>query len=153
MTLRSTPIWILAVVTASAMGAAPEGPAHINAKAPDDTVQLRSAPDGAWFISKPLKQQYDALLGRVKALRADVDAERVSGKDAERELDTLRAALKRLRETIEKQKVLVSVLKVHQQSETTEFELGAARMLLITADNVHVEGWDGPTVKCVLEKT
>jgi hypothetical protein len=153
MTFRMAPIWISAILVASAYGAAPDEPTHVEAKAPENTVELRGAREGAWFVSEPLKQQYDALLGRVRALRADVDAERISGKDAERELEALQADLKRLREAIEKQKVLVAAVKVHQQSETTEFELGPARMLVLTADSIKVEGWDGPKVKCVLEKT
>ena len=33
------------------------------------------------------------------------------------------------------------------------YELGPYRLLVITADNIRIEGWDGPQVKCVLEKT
>ena len=153
MTFRFASTWISAILAASAVGAEPGGPTHVEAKAPEKTVVLRDAQEGAWFVSEPLKKQYDALLGRVRALRADVDAERVSGTQAQQQLDALKAELQQLRDTIEKQKVLVSAVKLHQQSETTEFDLGAARMLVITADNVRVEGWDGPKVKCVLEKT
>src|SRR5215213_3019108 len=153
MTFRVTPIWLSVIFAASALGAAPEGPEHVKAKAPDDTVELRSAREGAWFVSEPLKKQYDALLGRVKALRADVDAERISGTQAQQQLEPMRRELQQLREAIEKQKVLVAAVKLHQQSETTQFDLGAAQMLVITADSIRVEGWDGPKVKCVLEKT
>jgi hypothetical protein len=129
------------------------GPPEVEAQAPDKTVVLRYTRGGAWFISEPLKDQYDALLARVGALRADLEAERITGAEAQRELEGLQAQLNQLRDKIEKEKVLVSPVKVHQQTETTEFDLGASGMLVITADNIRVEGWDGPKVKCVLEKT
>jgi len=126
---------------------------QVTGQAPDKTVVLRYTRGGAWFVSEPLKDQYDSLLARVGALRADLDAERITGADAQRQLADLQTQLNQLRDRIEKEKVLVSPVKLHQQSETTEFDLGPSALLVITADNIHVEGWDGPKVKCVLEKT
>lgn len=143
----------IAVTCAVPACAFAQKPPEVKGTAPDKTVVLRHTRGGAWFVSGPLKDEYDKLLARVGALRADLDAERITGADAQRELEKLQLQLSKLRETIEKEKVLVSPVKVHQQTETTEFELGAARMLVITADNIRVEGWDGPKVKCVLEKT
>ncbi|HWE95037.1 MAG TPA: hypothetical protein VG269_13810 [Tepidisphaeraceae bacterium] len=128
-------------------------PPQVEAKAPDKTVVLRHTRGGAWFVSEPLKDEYDKLLARVGALRADLDAERITGAEAQRELENLQFQLSKLRDRIEKEKVLVSPVKVHEQSETTLFDLAPSRMLVITADNVRVVGWDGPQVKCVLDKT
>ncbi len=125
----------------------------VEAKAPDKTVVLRYTRGGAWFVSEPLKEQYDKLLARIGALRADLDAERITGADAQRDLKDLQVQLDKLRDRIEKEKVLVSPVKLHRQTATSEFDLGASRMLVITADNVRLEGWDGPKVKCVLDKT
>ena len=65
---RIMQIWVSAVLAASVFGQAPDKPVHVEAKAPEDTVELRGATEGSWFVSKQLKQQYDALLGRVKSL-------------------------------------------------------------------------------------
>lgn len=143
----------VAVTCAAPVIAMAQKPPQVEGQAPDKTVVLRHTRGGAWFVSEPLKNQYDKLLARVGALRADLDAERITGADAQRELETLQLQLNKLRDQIEKEKVLVSPVKVHQQTETTEFDLGPSRMLVITADNIRVEGWDGPKVKCVLDKT
>jgi len=126
---------------------------QIEAEAPPNCAVLKHTRGGAFFVAKPLKQEYDRLLSQVESLQADLAAERISGADAQLELQTLQAELTRLREDIERKKILVEPVKVHRQSETTTFELGPARLLVITADNIRVEGWNGSRVKCVLDKT
>ena len=90
---------------------------------------------------------------RVKRLKADLQAEHLTGPEAKRELRELQIQLERLRKKIEEKKVIVAPAKIHTQSQTTTFDLGPERLLVITADNLRVEGWEGPGVKCVLEKT
>jgi hypothetical protein len=48
--------------------------------------------------------------------------------------------------------VATSLTQAQTEKQTVSFDLGAERCLLITADNVRVVGWDGPGVKCELEK-
>jgi hypothetical protein len=126
---------------------------RIDGAAPANHEVLRHARGGAYFIAKGLKEEYDRLLGRVQALKADLAAERIEGVDARRILRGLQSQLDVLRKEIEDKKVLVLPVKVHTQSETTMYDLGPHRLLVITADNIRMEGWDGPQVKCVLEKT
>jgi hypothetical protein len=126
---------------------------HVEGAAPPNHDVLKHARGGAYFIAKGLKEEYDRLLGRVQALKADLAAERIEGTDARRMLRGLQTQLDALRREIDDKKVLVSPVKVHTQSETTMYDLGPHRLLVITADNIRMEGWDGPQVKCVLEKT
>jgi hypothetical protein len=126
---------------------------HVEGQAPPGQEVLKHTRGGAFFVDTSLKQQYGSLLSRARTLQADLDAERIGGAEALRELKDLQAKLKRLRDEIERKKVLVSPGKFYKQSETTTFDLGPARLLYVAADNLRIEGWDGPQVKCVLEKT
>jgi len=126
---------------------------RVEGQAPPGQEVLKNTRGGAFLVDASLKQQYDRLLSRVRTLQADLDAERIGGAEALSELKDLQAKLKRLRDEIEQKKVLVLPGKLHKQSETTTFDLGPQRLLFIAADNLRVEGWDGPQVKCVLERT
>jgi hypothetical protein len=127
--------------------------ADVKADAPPGQVVLRHTPGGAYFVAAPLKKEYDRLLAQVQALQADLDADRATGPDVLAELKDLQARLEKLRTEIDQKKVLVSPLKVHTQVEEMTFDLGPERLLVITADRVRVLGWEGPQIKCVLEKT
>lgn len=144
----------MALVGLLAVNVGGEEPARLQAtgEVPAGHVVLKSTLGGAYCIARPLKERYDKLLGAVQAVQADLDAERIEAADALEELESLQRELKTLRAEIEAKKVLVSPLKVHRQTETTTFEMGKARRLVMTADNIRVEGWDGSQVKCVLEK-
>jgi hypothetical protein len=151
-TLR--PIWFLVALTCLLVGRARSVDVpQIEGEAPPGQDVLKFTQGGAFCVDKSLKEEYDRLVSRVRTLQADLDAERIGGGEALLELQDLQAKLNLLRNDIEKKKVLVSIGKIHKQSETTTFDLGPARLLVITADNIRVEGWDGPQVKCVLEKT
>src|SRR5687767_4819961 len=121
--------------------------------APANSVVLEHTRGGAYFVSEPLKEEYDRLLSRVRALRAELDAGQVTGPQVLRELNELQPKLDRLRADIEKAKVLVSPLKVHEQAEEVTFDLGPERLLIVNGDHVRLRGWDGPGVKCVIDKT
>lgn len=127
--------------------------ADVQAEAPPNSVVLRHTRGGAYFVAEPLKEEYDKLLARVQTLQADLDAERTTGAAVLVELKDLRDRLDKLRADIEQKKVLVSPLKVHSQTEEVSFDPGPERLLVVTADHVRVEGWDGPKVKCVIGKT
>src|SRR5215213_8360649 len=114
--------------------------AETRATAPPKTVVLEHTRGGAYFVSEPLKEEYDRLLARVRALRAELDGGQVSGPDVVRELKTLQPKLDQLKKDIDAAKVLVSPLKVHTQTETVTFDFGPERMLVITADHVRLRG-------------
>src|SRR5688572_10220113 len=121
--------------------------------APENHLQLKDTASGTYYVAKPLKEEYDRLLGRLRVLQADIESERTSGAEALRNLKSLQADLVRLRGEIELKNVFVPVAKTHVQTDTTTFDLGAERLLVITADNVRLVGWEGPGVKVELEKT
>jgi hypothetical protein len=154
MGLPAGRFWLLVALACLPAGTArsAETP-HLEVQAPPGQEVLRHTRGGYFFVDTSLKQQYDHLLSRVRALQADLDAERISGAEALSELKNLQPKLKRLRDEIEQKKVLVSPGKLHKQSETTTFDLGPERLLCIGGDNLRVQGWNGPQVKCVLEKT
>ena len=143
----------LFAVLACTMAAGNEEVPHAKTTAPPDHVLLDFTRGGAFYVTKTLKEEYDRLLARVQTLQADLDAERITGADAMLELRALQEQLKTLRADIDKKKVLLAPTKVHRQSETTTFELGPEKLLVITADSIRVQGWEGPGVKCVLDKS
>jgi hypothetical protein len=120
--------------------------------APANSAILSDTLSGSYFIAKPLKEEYDRLLAQVEALKHQLDEERVTGPQAEERLRALRGALRDLRENIERTKLLVPVAKVHTVKETTNFELGPERCLVITADQVKLVSSEDSQVHCVLEK-
>jgi hypothetical protein len=122
------------------------------ATAPDNHVQLKDTASGTYYVAKPLKEEYDKLLSRLRTLQADIESERTSGTEALSNLKALQADLVRLRDEIEKKKLFVPVAKTHVQTETITFDLGSEKLLVITADNVRLVGWEGPGVKVELEK-
>lgn len=128
-------------------------PLKAEGEAPADHVILKHVRGGAFFVAKDLKQQYDALLGRVRGLQAAIAGDQISAAEANAQLRELEPKLDVLRQEIEAKKVLVSPIAVHTQVEESTFDLGTERLLVITADRLHVVGWDKPQVKCVLEKS
>jgi hypothetical protein len=122
-------------------------------QAPPNMAVLKRTRGGAWFVAKDLKEQYDRLLDQARALQAELERNGLSSQEARLRITGLRNELEKLRREIEQKKLLVSPVKVHRQNETTEFRLGPESLLVITADNIVIEGWDRPNVKCVLEKT
>ncbi|MBA3481989.1 MAG: hypothetical protein H0T51_09260 [Pirellulales bacterium] len=113
---------------------------------------LKRTQGGAYFIAKDLKEKYDQLLSRLGQLKSDLAAGRLPADDVLRELKELEPRLEELRNEIEARKVLVSPVKGQKQTEEITLDLGPEQRLIITADQIHVVGWDGPQVKCVLEK-
>ena len=123
------------------------------AQAPSGQVVLKRTQGGAYFVASDLKDKYDQLFGRLGQLKSDVSNGRLPAGDALRELKELEPRLDELRKEIETRKILVSPVQVQKQTEELAFNLGPQQRLIITADQIHVVGWNGPQVKCVLEKT
>jgi hypothetical protein len=153
MSVRCRAVLLALVGCLAASAARGQEPPRVEGAAPPGHDFLKHHLGGAYFVARGLKQDYDRLLDRVKSLKGDLDAERISGPEALRELRSLQTQLDKLRAEIEEKKVLVRPVKIHGQTETMLFDLGPERLLVITADRIRIEGWDGPQVKCVLEKT
>src|SRR5258706_2999808 len=149
--LRRIPLIATPPLPAMSHAAEPDQP--VPAKAPPRFSVLKHTHGGAYFIPSDLLKQHDALIARVRALQAQVADGNVPGADALRELKELEIELETLRKQVEAQKVLVSPLKLQKQTEEMLFDLAPDHLLVITADNVKVVGWDKPQVKCVLEKS
>lgn len=126
---------------------------RFEATAPPNLAVLRHTTAGAYFVAPDLKQNYQQMLTRIERLKADVAAGNIAGDEALRQLGEFEPQLAELRDEIENRKVLVSPMKVQKQTEELLFDLGPERRLVITADALRVVGWDGPQVKCVLEKS
>lgn len=129
-----------------------DDPPKLEAQAPSGQVVLKRTQGGAYFVAKDLKAKYDQLLSRLGQLKSDLSGGRLPADDVLRELKELKPRLEELRKEIEARKVLVSPVKGQKQTEELSFNLGPEQRLIITADQIHVVGWDGPQVKCVLEK-
>jgi len=126
---------------------------RIDGHAPPNMAILKNTRNGVWFVAKGLKEQYDRLIEQARALQADLEREGLSAPEARQRISGLRRELEKLRMEIERKKLLISPFKVHTQNETTLFDLGPEKLLVVTGDNIVVEGWDGLQVKCVFEKT
>jgi hypothetical protein len=122
------------------------------ARAPADFVVFKSERAGAYFIAKPLMDQYEGLLRQVGALRAEINEARITGSEARRQIDRLQGELEALIRKIDVAKLYIPGAPVHTKSVTTSFVLGADDVLFIECSNVEIQGSDGPEVRCVLEK-
>lgn len=121
-------------------------------KAPPNHAILSETLNGWIFVPTELKDVYDSTLRRLESLQSELDDERITAKEAKAELAELKSRLKLLRQEIEASRVEVQGAKIHEQTESSEFELGPEKRLAITANHVRVIGWDGPKVKVELKK-
>jgi len=127
-------------------------PPIAKAKGPENHTLLKRTIDGGYFIARPLKDEYDRLVERLRLLKSEIDNGRTTGAAALKELQEMQFMLDALRAEIEAKKVLVPVAHSQTETEAVTFDLGPERCLLITAEDVRVVGWDQPGVKCELEK-
>jgi hypothetical protein len=148
--------WLVAMsvllIWLSAAGPVAAQNERLQATAPDNHVEFKDTRSGSYFIAKPLKEKYDGLLARLKNLRTEIDAGRISGVDAQRQLASLQVELQELRDLIQKSMKHVSAAFENKTTETMKFELGPEKCLVITGDNARIIGWDKPYVQCELEK-
>ena len=121
-------------------------------QSPEGQSSFKYAFGGVFFVDKNLNDEYNRLLFRIRALKSDFEADRIGAAESLTELKDLQTRLDRLQKEIEKKKTFVPLGQVRKQSETLAFDLGPERLLVVTADHVRIEGWDGPQVKCVLER-
>jgi hypothetical protein len=119
-------------------------------RAPADHVIFDTDRAGAYFIARPLKEEYDALLKRLATLREALAQARIDSTTAHREIDVLQEKLGELRGRIDATRLYIAGAPVHTRSETKTVPIGENDLLLIDAPNVEIRGGDGPEIKCIL---
>lgn len=123
------------------------------ATAPPKTREVGKAPGGAYFVDEALLDQLEAIKTRLTQVRDEISLGKASSEAALKTLGSIQQESRRVRDEIEKTKVLVSVFQVFTRTTELTFPLGEERLVIVTGDSVIVRGWDGPDIKCVLEKT
>ena len=121
-------------------------------QAPPNHAILSNTLNGWQFVPSELKKEYDTTLNRLESLQVEVDAGRISAKDAIADLSELKGLLQSLRAKIEASRVHVAGAHINEQTETIEFQLGPEKRLAITANQVRIVGWKEARVKVVLKK-
>lgn len=151
--IRLTTLATILCLACLASAGADDERIEVEAEAPAGHAVLEHTTGGAFFVAKDLKRRYDDLVGRVRTLRERVAAQHVPTEEALLELETLTTQLETLRKEVETAKVRVQPMHAYTRKTETIFQLGAEQRLILTGDLVHVVGWEGPGVKCVVEKT
>ncbi len=145
---------LAAVLLAHGWSAIAEEPLKLSADLPEGQAIVGGKFGGYYFAAKSLQEEYDKFLKQVDILRGEIRRGELTGREASERVRMLEGELRKVRETIESTKQLVSIGTVSTQTETFEFELGAEKLLfLANIAKVRLIGWDGPGVKCVLAKT
>jgi hypothetical protein len=72
---------IIALFSLSSTATLAEEP-RAKAVAPENHLQLKDTASGTYYVAKPLKEEYDRLLSRLRVLQADIESERTSGAEA-----------------------------------------------------------------------
>ena len=122
------------------------------ANAPPNHAVLSDTLNGWYFVPKESKRVYDETLRRLESLQTEVESGRLKAKDAKAELAELKLQLIGLRLTLVASRVHVAGAEIHEQTETSEFEMGPEKRLTITANHVRVVGWEGKKIKVELKK-
>jgi hypothetical protein len=117
--------------------------------APPNTRQYQSAIGGGYYVDRSLLDRYEAT--KTELEQAKVAFARGSGEPAT--LAALNSKLEALLDEIEGKKVLVLAFRVRTKTTEEIIPVGDEGLVIITADDVIVRGWDGPGIKCVVEKT
>jgi hypothetical protein len=123
------------------------------AQAPPRQDVLQFAGGGVYYVAKSLKERRDRLIEQLQSLKTHVDEADISGDEALKRLASLKSDLESLQKQLDENKMFVTPFKKSTQTDTVTFDLGAEKLVVITADDVRVESWAGPDVKCFLEKT
>jgi hypothetical protein len=130
-----------------------EEPKVPTAQAPPNQDVHYFAVGGVYYVAKDLKQRRDRLIEQMQSLKNQVDESDISGDEALHRLKNLDLDLDSLQKRLDETKMFVTPFKTSTQTDTVTFELGPEKLVVITADDLRVESWAGPGVKCFLEKT
>jgi hypothetical protein len=142
----------LALLTSTSSADDPK-PKSKTAKAPGDSQIFETDLAGAYFIAKPLKEEYDTLQKRVASLKGEVREARIDPARARRLVASYQEELKALMEKIQATKLYIPGASIKTVTVTSTLPIAADDLLLIDAEDVEIRGWDGPGIQCVLEKT
>jgi hypothetical protein len=150
--MRSFLTFILVLATGPALGDEPKARQGRRPQVPGDARIFEQDMAGAYFIERPLMEKYEGLKKRAAALRADINAGKINGATARATVAALQTELSALLKTIDTSKFYAPGATVYKRSETIHIPLRPDDLLLVDADSVEIRGWDGPEVKCVIEK-
>jgi hypothetical protein len=154
-TVVSAVLVLVLVVASMPAGAAQEqtDATRKQAVAPGDAAIFAQDRAGAYFIARPLKEKYDSLQKRVAAVRSDIRAAKIDSDTAHRKIAGLQAELKDLLLQIDATKLYIPGAKIQTRIETTTIPIADNDLLLIDCESIEIQGWSGPGIECVLEKT
>ncbi len=122
------------------------------AEAPANSRHLRKTLGGAYFVDTELLKQQESLKERLTRVRADIENKKTTSEEAMKSLAAIELEYATLKAEIERKKVLVSAFNVYTKVTEETFPLGEERLVIVTGDNVKIRGWEGPGIKCVVEK-
>jgi hypothetical protein len=128
-------------------------PQYPTAQARPNQAVLKFAGGGVYYVAQDLKKAHDRLMEQMRSLKNQVDDADISGDEALNQLAKLKRELDSLQRRMDEGKVFVTPYKMNKQTDTFTFDVGPEKLVVITADDLKIEGWAGPGVKCVLEKT
>jgi hypothetical protein len=149
-------VLVLALVVASMPAGAAQEQADAKGKpavAPGDAAIFAQDRAGAYFIARPLKEKYDSLQKRVAALRTDIREAKIDSARAHSQIAGLQAELKDLLLQIDATKLYIPGARIQTRIETTTIPIADNDLLLIDCESIEIQGWSGPGIECVLEKT
>lgn len=126
---------------------------RVHAAAPKNHSIIRNGYGGAWYIPNELWKMYSELKAQAEKLNDEIDRGEPDAALTIQEIERLKKELAALDSLIEDEKVFVSPMKLYEQTDTYEFELSPTRAVIIVADDVHLESWDGPGIRCVMKKS
>jgi hypothetical protein len=149
-------VLVLVLVVASIPAGAAQKQSDAKGKqavAPGDAVIFAQDRAGAYFIARPLKEKYESLAKRVAALRADMREAKIDSARAHNQIAGIQAELRDLLVQIDATKLYIPGARIQTRIETTTIPIAENDLLLIDCESIEIQGWPGPGIECVLEKT
>ncbi|NND98273.1 MAG: hypothetical protein HKN47_13185 [Pirellulaceae bacterium] len=131
---------------------AAQKPEMQTAEAPPDHGIYDKSATGVFYVPEDLLTEHQQIKQRFDELSSERFRDPQKAAD---HLDSFDDVLKELREIeskIDEVKVHVQPFEVFSRRETQAFQLGDAKQVVITADDVILRGWNGKDIKCVIEK-
>lgn len=130
-----------------------DDPTKSKVAAPPNMMEVSTTLGGAYFVNKALIQKSKLLQNQLSNVRDQIRAGEISSATAMERLASIETKLQLVRASIEEQKILVSAFNVYTKTVEEIFDLGEEKLVILTGDKVRIRGWQGPGIKCVLEKT
>ena len=121
--------------------------------APANMSEVSDTLGGSYFADKALVEESEHLQSQLTILKEKIRGGKITSAEALAQLDEIQTAIQMVRTKIEKSKVLVEAFKVFTRKDEQIFPLGESRRVIITGDRIRLRRWEGPGIKCVLEKS